>query len=76
MPNEIDIFGIYVSPMLICIISAFLLRIFLSRVMQRIGIYKLISHKPIFDTAIFISLVGIIFNLFVGISAQKGGFLL
>ncbi|MFG0456222.1 DUF1656 domain-containing protein [Shewanella mangrovisoli] len=64
MINEVDLFGIYVSPLLICMISAFFLRIFISKLLLKIGAYKLIAQRPIFDAAMFISLTGLIFHVF------------
>lgn len=72
MLNEIDIFGIYVSPLLLCMVVAFFLRLMLSFIFTKAGIYRLVNQRPIFDFAMFISLTGMIFHLFHVITSPTG----
>ncbi|WP_442957574.1 DUF1656 domain-containing protein [Photobacterium sp. 53610] len=72
MPNELDILGIFVSPLLICMVLAFFLRILLSNLLLKTGFYRLIAQRPIFDSALFVSLTGLVFHVFVIITTPTG----
>lgn len=61
MIGEIDIAGIFVSPLLLCMIVAFVVRILLSRLFEAIGLYRVIWQRPLFDTALFLILIGVAF---------------
>ncbi|PSU07124.1 DUF1656 domain-containing protein [Photobacterium ganghwense] len=72
MLNELDILGIYVSPLLLCIVLAYCLRILLSYLLLRTGFYRLIAQRPIFDSALLISLTGLVFHVFAIITTPTG----
>ncbi len=75
MINELDILGIYVSPLLVCMVSAFFLRILVSKLILKLGFYRLIAQRPIFDAALFISLTGLVFHLLALITTPTGNLL-
>ncbi|WHR53866.1 DUF1656 domain-containing protein [Vibrio furnissii] len=72
MLNELDILGIYISPLLMCMVLAFFLRILLSSLFVKAGVYRLVAQRPIFDSALFISLTGLLFHLFAIITTPIG----
>ena len=61
MIGEINVAGIFISPLLLCMIVAFIARILLSRIFDAIGLYRLIWQRPLFDTALFLILIGVAF---------------
>jgi hypothetical protein len=62
MIGEINLDGIFVSPLLLCLVGAFFLRILLSSLLNFIGFYRLVAQRPLFDTALFLILTGLFFN--------------
>lgn len=61
MIGEIDIAGIYVSPLLLCLGAGFAARLLISRLLQATGAYRFVWQRPLFDTALFFLLVGVAF---------------
>lgn len=57
MIREIDLFGVYVSPMLIFMALAALAWLVLRRLLARLGVYRWVWHRPLFDTALFVILL-------------------
>lgn len=56
MIKEIDIGGVYITPFLAWAVVALLLNAVLRRLLERIGFYRLIWHRYLFDTAVFVIL--------------------
>jgi len=61
MIGEIDIAGIFVSPLLLCMVIGFAVRIMLSRLLDALGFYRIVWQRPLFDTALFLILTGAAF---------------
>ena len=61
MIGEIDIAGVFVSPLLLCAILGFAMRLLLSRVLESISFYRLVWQRPLFDTALFLIRTGTAF---------------
>lgn len=61
MIGEINIDGVFVSPLLLCLVAAFFVRLGLSRLFERVGVYRLIAQRPLFDTSLFLLLTGAFF---------------
>ena len=59
MIGEIDIAGVFISPLLLCLLSAFVGRVLISFLLQKAGIYKFVWHRPLFDISLFFILLGI-----------------
>lgn len=59
MIGEIDIAGIFISPLLLCLLSAFIGRIMISTLFEKTNIYKVVWHRPLFDMSLFFILLGI-----------------
>lgn len=62
MIGEIDIAGIFISPLLLCLLSAFVGRIMISSLLEKANIYKVVWHRPLFDMSLFFILLGISFK--------------
>jgi hypothetical protein len=56
MIKEIDIGGVYISPFLAWAVMALLINTVLMRLFDRLGLYRLIWHRHLFDAAVFIIL--------------------
>jgi hypothetical protein len=63
MIGEINIDGVFISPLLLCLVCAFFLRMALSWVLNKTGIYSLVVQRPLFDTALFLILAGLFFHV-------------
>lgn len=70
MIGEINIAGIFISPLLLCMLVGFTLRILVSRVLEPLGFYRLVWQRPLFDTALFLVLTG---AAFAGLRAMTLG---
>jgi hypothetical protein len=57
MIHEIDLFGVYLSPMLGYLAAAGLLWLGLRRLLERWGAYRYVWHRPLFDAAAFVVLL-------------------
>ncbi|WP_020161902.1 DUF1656 domain-containing protein [Cycloclasticus pugetii] len=64
MIGEIDIAGIFISPLLLCLLSAFIGRIMISTLFEKVNIYKVVWHRPLFDMSLFFILLGISLKTF------------
>ena len=58
MSRELDIFGIYVHPLLVAAILAFLAARLIELILQRLGAYRWVWHRGLFDVAVTIILWG------------------
>ncbi len=71
MQREFDAFGVYIPPLLVCLVSAWLLTWLLSRVLIRIGFYRLVWHRPLFDVALYTLVLG---SALLAFAAVRGAF--
>jgi hypothetical protein len=58
MKYEIDIAGVLVPSLLLWLIIAYVLSALLSAQLRRIGFYRLVWHRALFDFAIFVCVLG------------------
>ncbi|MDM8358009.1 DUF1656 domain-containing protein [Pandoraea communis] len=58
MSGEIDIYGVFVPTLLALMILAFVLTGALRFVLVRIGFYKLVWHRSLFNLAVYIIALG------------------
>src|SRR3546814_2854987 len=61
MIGEIDIAGIFISPLLLCLLVAFFARLLVSRLLDALGFYRIVWQRPLFDLALFFLLVWLAF---------------
>lgn len=61
MIGEIDLAGIFLSPLLLCVLVAFFARILLSWGLNVAGLYRLVWNRPLFDLSLFLILLGVAF---------------
>lgn len=63
MNGVIDFFGIYIPPLLLWAVLALLGSALLRRLLDRFGFYRLVWHRPLFDLALLVILLGAIVAL-------------
>jgi hypothetical protein len=63
MIGEIDLYGVFVSPLLIWVVIALPLTAILRRVLARVGLYRIVWHRPLFDLALLVMMVGAVVSL-------------
>ncbi|TDH57978.1 DUF1656 domain-containing protein [Dankookia rubra] len=60
MIGEIDLHGVFVPALLAWAALALPANALLRRLLQRFGLYRLVWHRPLFDLATFVILLGVI----------------
>ncbi len=58
MIHEIDLFGVFVPDLLVWVVLAYGLATVSRRILGRIGFYHLVWHRPLFDTAVYMLILG------------------
>lgn len=71
MIGEVDIAGVYFSPLLMCLLIALIGRVVISRLFELLGVYRHIWRRPLFDTSLFLILIGVVFLLLNSITRQN-----
>jgi hypothetical protein len=62
MTGEIDLYGVFVSPLVIWVAIALPLTALLRRLLARAGLYRFVWHRPLFDLALLVMMVyGVVF---------------
>ena len=60
MRPDIDIYGVFIPTLGAIAFAAYLLNCVLRRVLASVGFYRLVWHRPLFDTAMYFCLLGAI----------------
>jgi hypothetical protein len=60
MIGEIDIYGVFLPAVLVLMLVAYLLCLVITRVFARVGLYRFVWHRSIFDLAIYVVVLGIV----------------
>lgn len=63
MIGEINIAGVFLSPLLVCMIAAFFGRLIVSKLLQALGLYHHVFQRSLFDTSLFLVLIGVAFAM-------------
>lgn len=63
MTGEIDLFGVFVSPLLLFVIVTIPLHSFARAGMHRFNLYRFFWHRSLFDLALFSLILGGVFAL-------------
>jgi hypothetical protein len=58
MIGEIDLYGVLLPPLLVWLGVALVLAALLRTLLARIGFYRLVWHRPLFDLALLVILIG------------------
>lgn len=57
MKPEIDLYGVFIPTLALLALAAYLLSIVLRKLLDRIGFYKLVWHRPLFDIALLVCIL-------------------
>jgi len=60
MTGELDIYGVFVPALGAWMLAAYAIYLLTSRVFDRSGVYRYVWHRPLFDLALYVLLLGII----------------
>jgi hypothetical protein len=60
MIGEIDIFGVFVPAILVLMLIAYLINQVIRTLLARIGFYRLVWHRSIFDLGIYVLVLGLV----------------
>jgi hypothetical protein len=66
MIGEIDLYGVFIPPLLVWVAAALPLTAVLRRLLRWFGLYRLVWHRPLFDFALLVIVVGAV----VAVSAR------
>ena len=58
MIGEIDVYGVFVPPLLVWVVAALPLTAVLRRLLRWFGFYRLVWHRPLFDFALLVIVLG------------------
>jgi hypothetical protein len=58
MIGEVDLHGVLIPPLLLSLVLALVASVAMRRLLARIGFYRLVWHRPLFDFAVYVILVG------------------
>jgi hypothetical protein len=60
MIGEIDILGVFVPAVLVLMFIAYLVNTAIRAVLARVGFYRLVWHRSIFDLGIYVLVLGLV----------------
>lgn len=60
MTNDLDLYGVFVPSLFAWVMIAFAFSLPLRRILAWSGFYRFVWHRPLFDIALFVVLVGIV----------------
>ena len=60
MSGELDIYGVFVPALFAWLLIAFGLYLLTRRTLQASGAYQFIWHRPLFDVALYVILLGLV----------------
>ncbi len=63
MTGELDIYGVFIPSFAAWMLLAFLLSIVVRRLLAWTGFYRLVWHRPLFDLALYVVLLGCIVSV-------------
>jgi len=63
MIGEINLAGIFMAPLIPCMLFALLARLLLSQLLAFAGLYRWVWNRPLFDFSLFLILLGLAFTL-------------
>jgi hypothetical protein len=69
MNGELDVYGVFLPSLAAWMLLAFLLSLVLRRVLGRIGFYRLVWHRPLFDLALYVVLLGCVVSAMLPINS-------
>ncbi|CAM5276061.1 hypothetical protein SSTU70S_01971 [Stutzerimonas stutzeri] len=63
MTGHLNIYGVYVPVLLVAMLVAYGVKSLIVATLQRLGFYRWVWHPPLFNLALYILVLGALFNL-------------
>ena len=60
MTGELDVYGVFIPALFAWMLIAFLISLPVRGILARIGFYRLVWHRPLFDLALYVVVLGIV----------------
>lgn len=58
MTHQLDIYGVFVPTFAVVALASFGLSRIASRLLARAGLYRFVWHRPLFDLALYVTVLG------------------
>lgn len=58
MIGEINVYGVFASPLLVWVAASLPLTALLRRLLRMVGFYQFVWHRPLFDFALLVIVLG------------------
>jgi hypothetical protein len=58
MIGELDLYGVFVPPLLLMVIASMPLAAAVRLVLTGLGFYRFVWHRPLFDLSVFVIILG------------------
>ncbi len=69
MTGEFDLYGVFVPSLAAWMVLAFLISLPLRRLLAWTGVYRLVWHRPLFDLALYVVLLGAVVAIAVPLTS-------
>ncbi|MDO9428538.1 MAG: DUF1656 domain-containing protein [Methylobacterium sp.] len=69
MTGELDLYGVFVPSLAAWMVIAFVVSLPLRRVLAWTGFYRLVWHRPLFDLALYVVLLGAVVSVAVPLTS-------
>ena len=63
MTGELDVYGVFVPSLLVWVVAALALTAGLRRMLRWFGFYRLVWHRPLFDLALLVIVLGAVVSI-------------
>lgn len=63
MTGELDIYGVFVPSLAAWMLVALLISLGVRRILAATGFYRLVWHRPLFDLALYVVLLGCVVSV-------------
>lgn len=63
MTGHLNVYGVYVPVLLVAMLAAYGAKSVIAAVLRRLGFYRWVWHPPLFNLALYILVLGALFNL-------------
>ena len=63
MTGELDIYGVFIPSLAAWMLVAVLISLGVRRLLASVGFYRLVWHRPLFDLALYVVLLGVVVSV-------------
>lgn len=63
MTGHLNVYGVYVPVLLVAMLAAYGVKSVFAAALRRLGFYRWVWHPPLFNLALYILVLGALFNL-------------